>query len=257
MTKEQNKALVLKAHQMLFSDKDVKALDLYFSPDFIEHSPLVANGISGLKELVAEHPQMNYTVNRVLGDGNGLVALHGRFTGLDENPLVGFDIYRVNDGRIVEHWDGLVSEAPKNASGRSQLDGTTEIGSQENSEKNRQLVQKFFKETLIDGDYNGFRRYSDGHTFYQHSPDIADGVDEVIQFLEALKAKGEALKYDKTHRTIADGQFVLTHSEGSIAGTRHAYFELWRVENGHIVELWDAITPVPKDNEALHHYGIF
>jgi len=49
----------------------------------------------------------------------------------------------------------------------------------------------------------------------------------------------------------------LTHSEGSIAGTRHAYFELWRVEDGKIVELWDAIAPVPQDDQAVHRYGVF
>lgn len=257
MSKEQNKALVLKAHNMLFSDKDIKALELYFSPDFIEHSPLVADGIPGLKELVANCPDMDYTVSRVIGDDNGLVALHGRFVGLDENPLVGFDIYRVENGKIVEHWDGLVAEAPINISGRSQLDGSTEVDTKADSEANRQLVKKFFTETLIGGDYSGFRRYSDGKTFYQHSPDIGDGVDPVIDFLEQLKADGSALVYNKIHRMVADGQFVLTHSEGSIAGARHAYFELWRVENDKIIELWDSIPAVPSDEDAVHNYGIF
>ncbi|MDI2112521.1 nuclear transport factor 2 family protein [Commensalibacter nepenthis] len=257
MSKEQNKALVLKAHNMLFSDKDIKALELYFSPDFIEHSPLVADGIPGLKELVASCPDMNYKVSRVLGDDSGLVALHGRFVGLDENPLVGFDIYRVENGKIVEHWDGLVAEAEKNISGRTQLDGPTAVDSNADSEANRQLVKKFFTETLIGGDYSGFERYSDGTTFYQHSPDIGDGVQPVINFLEQLKADGTALHYDKIHRTVADGQFVLTHSEGSIAGARHAYFELWRVENGKIIELWDSIPAVPSDEDAVHNYGIF
>lgn len=257
MSKEQNKALVLKAHNMLFSDKDIKALELYFSPDFIEHSPLVTDGIPGLKELVASCPDMDYKVSRVIGDDNGLVALHGRFVGLDENPLVGFDIYRVENGKIVEHWDGLVAETAKNVSGRSQLDGPSEVDTKADSEANRQLVKKFFTETLIGGDYSGFERYSDGKTFYQHSPDIGDGVKPVIDFLEQLKADGSALVYNKIHRTVADGQFVLTHSEGSIAGARHAYFELWRVENGKIIELWDSIPAVPSDEDAVHNYGIF
>lgn len=257
MSKEQNKELVLKAHNMLFSDKNIKALELYFSPDFIEHSPLVADGIPGLKELVASCPDMDYKASRILGDDNGLVALHGRFVSLDKKPLVGFDIYRVENGKIVEHWDGLVPEAPENISGRSQLDGPTQVDNTATCEANRQLVQKFFTETLIGGDYSGFKRYTDGENFYQHSPDIGDGVAPVIEFLEQLKANGSALVYNKIHRIIADGQFVLTHSEGSIAGVRHAYFELWRVENGKIIELWDAISTVPSDEDAVHNYGIF
>ena len=110
---------------------------------------------------------------------------------------------------------------------------------------------------MIGGDYTGFRRYTDGQRFLQHSPDIPDGVEEVIAFLEKLRAEGNGLEYDRIHRTVADGQFVLTHSEGRIAGARHAYFELWRVEDGKLVEMWDAILPVPEDDEARHRHGIF
>jgi len=75
--------------------------------------------------------------------------------------------------------------------------------------------------------------------------------------LNKIRNQGEGLVYSKTHRTIADGQFVLTHSEGSIAGNRHAYFELWRLENGKIAELWDAIPAVPEDEMAIHNFGVF
>lgn len=250
-----NRDLVAKAHHELFSLRDTSALDRYFSADFIEHSPLVADGLSGLRELVQSCPQLRHEARRVLCDGD-LVALHGRFVGLDEQPLVGFDLYRVREGKIVEHWDGLVPEAAPNASGRTQLDGPVEPG-QGNKEQNRELVLRFFDETLVKGDYSGFERYANGEGFHQHSPDIADGVQAVIAFLEQLRADGHGLEYARVHRSVAEGQFVLTHSEGSIAGERHAYFELWRVEDGKVAELWDAIAPVPADDQALHRHGIF
>ncbi|MBD2794157.1 nuclear transport factor 2 family protein [Xenorhabdus sp. 42] len=248
--------LVARAHRELFDERDIGALDRYFSPDFIEHSPLVADGLTGLQELVQTHPKLRHETHRILQDGD-LVAIHGRFTGLNDHPLVGFDIYRVADNKIVEHWDGLVPEAAHNASGRTQLDGPTEPGAEHDREKNRAFIIEYFTHTLIESDYTGFRRYTDGKRFLQHSPDIADGIEEVISFLEKLKAEGNGLEYDRIHRTVADGQFVLTHSEGRIAGARHAYFELWRMENGRLAEMWDAITPVPEDNEAKHGYGIF
>lgn len=248
--------LVSRAHHELFARRDVTALERYFSTGFIEHSPLVRNGLSGLRELIETHPALHYELHRVLQDGD-LVALHGRFTGLDKQPLVGFDLYRVAHGKIVEHWDGLVPEAAPNASGRTQLDGPAMPGTGHDREKNRALVVAFFSRTLIGGDYSGFRDYTDGKTFLQHSPDIADGVESVINFLEKLKRAGHGLSYKKIHHTVTDGSFVLTHSEGSIGDIRHAYFELWRVEKDRIVELWDAITPVPEDNRALHHHGIF
>lgn len=256
MNKQEMKDLVTKAHHELFNLHDTTALDRYFSEDFIEHSPLVANGLSGLRQLVEDCPDMQHEAVRVLADGE-LVAIHGRFQGLDENPLVGFDIYRVKDGKIVEHWDGLVAEAAPNVSGRTQLDGPTEIVTHHDPEKNREIVTSFFKKSLIDGNYEAFKEYTHDDQFIQHSPDIGDGVKAVIDFLNNIRNEGQGLVYSKTHRSIADGQFVLTHSEGSIAGNRHAYFELWRVDNGKIVELWDAIPAVPEDEQAVHQYGVF
>ncbi|WP_127956961.1 nuclear transport factor 2 family protein [Serratia microhaemolytica] len=257
MTQPENlRDFVANAHHQLFNNHDITALERYFSPNFIEHSPLVSNGLSGLSELVETHGQMQHEAYRILQEGD-LVAIHGRFTGLDEQPLIGFDLYRVADGLIVEHWDGLVAQAPANASGRTQLDGPTEPGQGHDREQNRAVVLDFFKRTLIGGDYAAIADYTNGEAFHQHSPDIADGTEAVIAFLNQLRDQGQGLHYSQIHRTLADGQFVLTHSEGSIAGQRHSYFELWRLEHGKLVELWDAITPVPEDAQAVHRYGIF
>ncbi|AOA59125.1 nuclear transport factor 2 family protein [Acinetobacter larvae] len=256
MDKQQLKTLVSTAHHELFSMHDLSALQRYFAPDFIEHSPLVADGLTGLAQLVKDCPNLQHQAYRVLADGD-LVAIHGRFEGLDADPLVGFDIYRVKDGLIVEHWDGLVKEAPLNRSGRSQLDGPSHVEHTGQEATNKALVSRFFQTALIDGDYEAFRDYTQDNQFAQHSPDIGDGVDAVIDFLTEIRAQGQGLVYHKTHRTLADGQFVLTHSEGSIAAERHAYFELWRVEHGKIAELWDAILAVPEDEQAIHPYGVF
>lgn len=252
-----NAKLVLDAHTALFSRGDVSVLETAFSENFVEHSPLVADDRNGLKSMIEEAGEsLSYTNARVLADGD-LVALHGRFSGLAETDLVGFDIYQVADGKLVAHWDSLVPLAEPNPSGRTQLDGPAEVASSTEVEGSRTLVKEFFTATLIGEDYTGFQRYTRDGTFLQHSPDIADGVDQVIAFLEGLKSQGEGLVYDKIHRTVAAGQFVLTHAEGSIAGERHSYCELWRVENGAICEMWDAISPVPSDGEALHAHGIF
>lgn len=73
---------------------------------------------------------------------------------------MGFDIYRVRDGKIVEHWDGLVPEAAPNVSGRTQLDGPMEVISTGQELQNRQLVTSFFEKALIEGDYSLLCIYS-------------------------------------------------------------------------------------------------
>lgn len=250
---------VLDAHTRLFDQHDTSVLDEYFTEDFVEHSPLIADDAAGLRAFVEDlGEKLKYTNARVITDtANNLVALHGRFDGIEENPFVGFDIYRVKDGKIVEHWDSLVPQASPNLSGRTQLDGTTDPGDESLTEENRKTVVEFFNRSLIGGDYSGFIDYTDNDRFLQHSPDIADSAQNCVDFLNKIRDADEGLVYDRIHRTIAQGQFVLTHSEGSIGGVRHSYCELWRVENGKIVELWDAIGEVPTDSEALHQHGIF
>lgn len=248
--------LVTRAHHEVFNLHNTGSLERHFSRQFIEHAPQVRDGIDHLFELIHTHVAMQYEPRRVLVDGD-LVALHGRYTALEAQPMVGFDIYRVADGLIVEHWGGLVPEAPPNASDRTQLDGPREPRPDVDTEASRKLVTAFFTRALIGGDYTAFNDYCNGEGFHQHSPDIADGTAAVIDFLNTLRESGQALKYDRIHRSVAEGDFVLTHSEGSIAGDRHAYFELWRVEDGKVAELWDAILPVPGDRLAVHRHGIF
>ncbi|MBJ7262745.1 MAG: nuclear transport factor 2 family protein [Burkholderiaceae bacterium] len=253
---ESSRDRVVRVHDTLYTLHDTDTIESDFSPDYIDHSPLIADGLHGVKTLVGQHPLLCHEIHRVLVDGD-LVALHGRYCGLGDRNLVGFDIYRVEHSKIVEHWAGLVPEAHANASGRTQLDGPCDPGSDDDTEWNRDRIVEFFTRTLINNDYEGFRRYTDGHAFIQHSPDIADGVDTVIAFLEQLETQGLKLEYSRLHRTVADGQFVLTHSEGSIGDVRHAYFELWRMQEGNLVEMWDVIAPVPTDEEAVHQNGIF
>ena len=252
--------LVVTADRELFTEHDLTTLERNFSSDYVEHSPLVANGLQGLKDLVTDAPDMRHDVVRVLVDeAKGLVALHGSYPGLDPDELyVGFDIYRVADGKIVEHWDGLVTETPPNESGNTQLDGPTEVDASADTEANRQLAKQIWQTFLHSQDYHSMHEFArpDG-TFSQHAGDIGNGVTNMIEFLEQLQREDSALTYDILHRTVADGNFVLTHSEGSIGGVRHSFCELWRFEEGHVVELWDAIAPVLPDDELAHSHGAF
>lgn len=250
--------LVLTAHEQLFTAHNFDNLETLFAEDFIEHSPFVKGNLEGLKALVTEcGPKLKYTNVRKFANDE-YVVLHGGFEHLTEEPLVGFDIYRVKDGKIAEHWDNLVPKGEPNISGNTQLDGVIEVDSSQDGEKNAAIVVPFFEEVLMKQQYELIPEYTNGDDFQQHSPDIGNTADAMRDFLIQLKKDNSALVYHKIHRVIADGQFVLTHSEGEIAGERTAYCELWRVdENGKVAELWDAIAGVPEDKDAVHPYGIF
>lgn len=62
------------------------------------------------------------------------------------------------------------------------------------------------------------------------------------------------MAYSKIHKVIGESNFVLTMSEGSFGGEPQSFYDLFRLENGLIVEHWDVIVPMPgpdaKHNEA-------
>ena len=61
--------------------------------------------------------------------------------------------------------------------------------------------------------------------------------------------------YHKVHRILGEGNFVLTQSEGRWNGKPQAFYDLFRIKDGKIVELWDIIQEVPE--EMAHENGIF
>ena len=76
-------------------------------------------------------------------------------------------------------------------------------------------------------------------------------------FLSQLKDDESPLIYADVHPHVADHDFVMTHSEGSIGSERHFFCGLWRVENSKIVELRNAIAPVVEDDELAQDYSVF
>lgn len=105
--------------QAVFIDRDVAAIDTYFSEDYIQHNPMFPNGLDTLRGFAANAPDgFSYEIGNVIADEDqGLVSVHFRVTGFGPKPMIGVDIMRVADGKIVEHWDVLQEEVVDTVSG--------------------------------------------------------------------------------------------------------------------------------------------
>ena len=248
-----NKELVLKAAGELFGDKDPSAVDRWVAPDYRQHSSLIADGPEALRGLVASLPEgFRYELARVIADGD-LVALHGVYHGFGPEPLVAFDLFRVRDGKLVEHWDALTPVVENTASGRSQTDGAARPAA-EGTERSRELVQEFAQRILQDADYSVLTDYISTETYLQHNPEAADGLDGFGAAAAKWAGEGRNLVYKTVHQVVAEGDLVLLQSEGEF-GEPVAYWDLFRVQDGKIVEHWDVITPIPAD--LPHGNGLF
>ncbi|SEC71877.1 Predicted SnoaL-like aldol condensation-catalyzing enzyme [Streptomyces sp. 3213] len=250
-----NKEIVLKAAGELFGDKDPSAVDRWVAADYRQHSSLAADGPEALRQLVAGLPDgFRYEGARVIADGD-LVALHGTYHGFGPEPLVAFDLFRVDaDGRLAEHWDALTPVVTTTASGRSQTDGPAEPTDLERTESNREVVAEFAERVLKGADYSVLTDYISTETYRQHNPEAADGLAGFGAAAATWAEQGRNLVYKNIHKVVAEGDLVLVQSEGEF-GVPVAYWDLFRVADGRIVEHWDVIAPVPA--ELPHSNGLF
>ncbi|MFG2142689.1 nuclear transport factor 2 family protein [Streptomyces sp. NPDC048696] len=250
-----SKDTVVEAAGELFGDKDPSAVDRWVSAAYRQHSSLAADGPDALRQLVAGLPSgFRYEGARVIADKD-LVALHGTYYGFGPQPLVAFDLFRVDaDGRLAEDWDALTPLVAETASGRSQTDGPTEVTDLDKTEANRKLVLEFAEKVLKGADYSVLTDYISADTYLQHNPEAADGLDGFGAVAAKWAEQGKKLVYKTVHKVVAEGDFVLLQSEGEF-GTPVAYWDLFRVADGKIVEHWDVVAPVP--DKLPHGNGLF
>lgn len=112
-----NKEIVVAGMKGLFITRDVSVIDKYWSPTYIQHNPAVPNGSEVLKGWVGTlPPSFKYEPGMVVAEGD-LVMVHGRYTGMGPKAMIGVDIFRLTNGKIVEHWDILQEEVTQTVSG--------------------------------------------------------------------------------------------------------------------------------------------
>jgi predicted SnoaL-like aldol condensation-catalyzing enzyme len=110
-----NKALVLEAMTSLFQRHDASTVERLYAQDYIQHNPNIPQGRDALQALVAGLSQdVYYEPGLIIAEGD-LVAIHGRIRGWADEPQVVVDIFRINDGKLAEHWDVLQNEVPPKA----------------------------------------------------------------------------------------------------------------------------------------------
>lgn len=231
----------------------------YINPNkYIQHNLAVADGLAGFGEVMKMLPEgsAKAKVIRTIQDGE-YVALHTEYDFF--GPKAGFDIFRFEDGLIVEHWDNLQDVAKPNPSGRTQFDGATEITDVNKTDENKAIVSDFVQTILMKGDMSQISKFigDKDSDYIQHNVAVADGLSGLGVALKQLAESGMPMVYSKNHLIIGEGNFVLSVSEGQFMNQHVAFYDLFRVDNGKIVEHWDTIEAILPKSEWKNGNGKF
>lgn len=226
------------------------------NPDkYIQHNLGAADGLAGFKELQQAVPEgARLKPVRVFQDGDYV------FTHTDYDvfaPMIGFDIFRFESGKVVEHWDNLQTTAGPNPSGRSMIDGPTEPHDLDKTEANKALARSFVDDILVNGQMDKLAGYCEGDRYIQHHPQIADGVSSLTEAFKAMASAGITSKYDRIHLVLGEGNFVLVASQGHSNDQPTAFYDLFRIENGKVAEHWDVVETIAPRSEWKNDNGKF
>ena len=237
---------------------DPTAIEQYVSAaTYTQHNLRFPDGRQTLLDALPMLVDGGTTVNvrRVIEDGD-LVAVHSEYV-LFGAPTIGFDVFRFADGQIIEHWDNLQPAVADTVSGRSMIDGPTEVTDREQTEANKVLVRGFVEDVLMGKAPDRITDYLSTAEYAQHNPSVGDGLEGLTVALQAMAEQGITMRYDTLHQVIGEGNFVLTMAEGEFAGEPTAFCDLFRIENGKIVEHWDVLETIPPAAEWQNENGKF
>ncbi len=218
----------------------------------IEHNPHSRDGVEGVSEYVdqiaADRPDLK--VIRAYQDGafvftqaDGHVRGDGTF----------FDVFRFDDGLIVEHWGFSAPAGPPNASGHTQVDGPTEPKSLEDTEKNKALVRDYYQTFHIEGRHDLAPKYFAGDFMIRHEPGVTDGIGAFLRDLDVLTRDRTI---DQIELLLGQGDFVFIAAKGTHAGSPCVYIDLYRVEKERLVEHWGFPQPVPPLEKQRNGNGM-
>jgi len=229
-------------------DGKMEVVDKYTGDRYIQHSTGVADGPQGFKDFfkgfLERTTDRDIRVIRAIEDGS-YVFVHV-YQNIDNGSAkwITTDLFDTdNNDKLVEHWDVIAAYSEETASGHDMVLGDFEITDMDKTEQNKALVRMLLVDVFQNGNHENVGQYI-ADEYIQHNANVPDGLDAVKQFLAT-----QDFNYDYVFKVIGQGNYVVSYSKGVYNNQELAMFDIFRCENGKIVEHWDNMEPIPPRGE--------
>ncbi|MQS15542.1 ester cyclase [Streptomyces kaniharaensis] len=262
----ESRRVVLGFYQEVLAKRQLDLVGQYMRDDYVQHSPGLKSGVQGyLQDYALFHsvfPDLEATIYRVVPQGDKVFLLatfrgHQVQTG-KELVFNTAELYRVQDGKLAEHWD-VVDYAAMEAFGVNLPGGVEPSTPTDWSGTNAQrlnLLRLFF---TVDGVY----RIPDSpfhgalaEDLIQNQPGVEPGLDGLRDNVDSYRERFPDLSFEITH-TVADDDTAVVywvwrgHEKGTGKPLELNRADVFRVDHGRFVEHWSRL-----DYRAVNPFGL-
>lgn len=248
---QQNKAIVTRIYDEIFNQNNTATAYALFPADLVQHDQGAEDGPDGqlalFDNLQSNLPGAVATIKHIAADGD-LVAVHWQASATPDDEFSGMaviDLWRLADGQVVEHWDGMQPVPASSVSGNSMFSDVYSypLGMPLISEADEEAERENFVSAYTDL-YNN-NNYQELDTawdprYFQHNPGVPSGIAAYSAYVHSFPpVSGPRLSI---MQSLADQDLVFTIGNaagGSISAN------IWRIVDGKVIEHWDVIPPRP------------
>lgn len=235
-------------------DGEIAMVDECSGGRYTQHSTGVKDGPEGFKEFfkgfLERTSHRDIQIIRAIEDGSYVFLQVYQNIDNGKAQWITTDMFDTDrNDKLVEHWDVISPyiEPSKTRSGNDPILGDFEINDLDKTEANKELVHLFLIDVFQNKKHHHLDRYVSKKKYIQHNPHVENGYDAVAQFLAT-----QDFNYDFIFHVMGQGNYVVTYARGVYNQQALAVFDIFRVEEGKIVEHWDNMEVIPPSSELTN-----